>query len=53
MMFGKKVIREKTTMPYNERIRHYAYEKNQVLEMCNTQEEIDRALYLLRKKWRV
>lgn len=40
-------------MPYNERIKRYSQEKQSVLEMCVSKEEIDRALELLRKKWRV
>jgi len=43
----------KHTMPYNERIRMYASEKNSALELCTTQEEVDRVLRFLRKKWAV
>jgi hypothetical protein len=43
----------KHTMPYNERIRMYANEKKFALELCTTQEEVDRELNYLRKKWAV
>jgi len=43
----------KHIMPYNERIRMYASEKNSALELCTTQEEVDRVLRFLRKKWAV
>ena len=43
----------KHTMPYNERIRMYASEKNSAIELCTTQEEVDRVLRYLRKKWGV
>lgn len=49
-MNKKKAV---TLPPYNERIRRYADEKNSVLEMCTTQEEVDEVLRRLRKKWRV
>lgn len=49
----KHLENERAKMPYNERIKHYAYEKRSVLEMCTTHEEIERALQLLRHKWRV
>lgn len=48
-----KHVTPKHTMPYSERIRMYAAEKNSALELCTTQEEVDRVLRYLRKKWAV
>lgn len=52
-MFAKRNVKERSKMPYNERIKHYAYEKQSVLEICTSREEVERALYLLRRKWGV
>ena len=48
----KKGIRT-NPMPYNERIRKYNEEKQSALMMAITQEEVDRIIYILRKKWSV
>ena len=41
------------TMPYNERIRHYNEEKQSALILATTQEEVERIIHYLRKKWLV
>ena len=43
----------KYTMPYNERIRQYNAEKQSALLLATTQEEVDRIVRFLRKKWAV
>ena len=48
-----KGIAKKNTMPYNERIRHYNEEKQSALLMATTQEEVEKIIYILRKKWAV
>ena len=48
-----KGVTKKTSLPYNERIRHYNEEKQSALLMATTQEEVDRIIYILRKKWAV
>lgn len=48
-----KGITKKNTMPYNERIRHYNEEKQSALLMATTQEEVEKIIYILRKKWAV
>ena len=53
MCFKQKYAPSKRTMPYNERIKMYAYEKNSALELCTTQEEVERVIQFLRKKWGV
>ena len=40
-------------MPYNERIRNYNTEKQSALLLATTQEEVDRIVRFLRKKWNV
>ena len=50
-MLAKRNNKERTKMPYYERIRHYEFEKKSVLEMWSSPSEVDRALYLLRRKW--
>lgn len=40
-------------IPYHERVRMYEKEKKSVLEMCVGTKEIERALFLLAKKWRI
>ena len=39
--------------PYEVRIREYNREKQTALLGCETQEQIDRVIEYLRKKWRV
>ena len=39
--------------PYEERIREYNREKQVALLGCETQEQVDRVVETLRKKWRV
>ena len=41
------------TMPYNERIRNYNAEKQSALLLATSQEEVDRIITYLRKKWGV
>ena len=55
LMFSKKPKHASPayTMPYNERIRHYNEEKQSALLIANTQEEVDRVIRILRKKWNV
>ena len=48
-----KGVTKKPSLPYNERIRHYNEEKQSALLMATTQEEVDRIIYILRKKWSV
>ena len=40
-------------LTYMERVRCYENDKKNVLQMCKTKDEVERALYLLRKKWRL
>ena len=52
----KKKARHATaayTMPFNERIKHYNEEKQSALLLATTQEEVDRIIHYLRKKWNV
>ena len=43
----------KYTMPYNERIRNYNAEKQSALILATNQDEVDRIITYLRKKWSV
>lgn len=52
-MLKRKGIATKPAVPYNERIRKYNEEKQSALLMATTQEEVDRIIYILRKKWAV
>lgn len=38
---------------YNERIREYNREKQTALLGCETQQQVERVIEYLRKKWRV
>ena len=51
-MLKRKGI-QKPTMPYNERIRRYNEEKQSALLMATSQEEVNKIIYVLRKKWAV
>ena len=54
LMFKKpKHAEPKYTMPYNERIRNYNAEKQSALLLATSQEEVDRIITYLRKKWGV
>lgn len=48
-----KGITKKPTMPYNERIRRYNEEKQSALLLATNQEEVERIVRILRKKWAV
>lgn len=52
-MLRNKFKTPKIAMPYNERIKKYNEEKQSALLMCTTQEEIERVVFFLRKKWAV
>lgn len=43
----------KHTMDYQERIRNYNAEKQSALILATNQEEVDRIIRYLRKKWGV
>ena len=43
----------KYTMPYNERIRNYNAEKQSALILATNQDEVERIITYLRKKWAV
>lgn len=43
----------KYAMPYNERIRNYNAEKQSALILATNQDEVDRIITYLRKKWAV
>lgn len=48
-----KHAEQKYTMPYNERIRNYNSEKQSALILATNQDEVDRIITYLRKKWAV
>jgi hypothetical protein len=39
------------TMPYNQRVVNYNYEKQSALSVATTPEECDKIIRYLRKKW--